>query len=500
MDKILVNIEPGSGILGTYKIQSYKLESAFAEFIDNSTQSFFSHREELKAFGQTKCKIIIEIYPDYIKITDNAFGMEDAEFRRALKLNSPPPDTSGRSEKGMGLKTSATCLGSWWSVESTQYGSTKKYRCCIDVDVVAAESPESVEATVEECSRNDHYTVIEIKRLNKKISENKIKKLITTLSEMYSKDIKNTDLVLIINKTLVKYVEPEIRIDASTGSEYKDFFSRSFVLDGETYSFEGWVGIRSVGDTEFSGFNLFRKGRAIKMHYRPTSLLGKANSFPYQRIIGEISLLGDNWEPSYTKDELMWEGELEERFIAELKTVASRLITISTTLRKEDKPVSKEKRREITANLGRSFQTNDNEGIQVAPQDRTGVGSSSAEATAPSTSAAPVKKADEEVPDELDKVSITIQGSTYTFWVTLKNNNYDPGIQLNKRPENNEFNLCINYGLPYYGENTKNKRELELIQKNAITIATAVVSAQKSGDKEAYRVLDIVNSILRCSK
>ena len=44
MEKMLVNIEPGSSILGTYRDQSYKLEGAFAEFIDNSTQSFFNNR------------------------------------------------------------------------------------------------------------------------------------------------------------------------------------------------------------------------------------------------------------------------------------------------------------------------------------------------------------------------------------------------------------------------------------------------------------------------
>ena len=129
MEKMLVNIEPGSGILGTYRDQSYKLEGAFAEFIDNSTQSFFNNRNALAEIGQMSCKIVIEIYPEQIRIVDNAFGMEESDFRRALKLNSPPADKSGRSEKGMGLKTAATCLGSLWSVETTQYGSKNKYFC-----------------------------------------------------------------------------------------------------------------------------------------------------------------------------------------------------------------------------------------------------------------------------------------------------------------------------------------------------------------------------------
>lgn len=132
MKEFQVNIRPGSSILGNYKNQSYKIESAFAEFIDNSTQSFFSHKEEFLQIGQTACNISIEIYPEYIKIYDNAYGMEIDDFKRALKLDSPPEDKSGRCEKGMGLKTSATCLGSLWSVETTQKGSKNKYKAVVD--------------------------------------------------------------------------------------------------------------------------------------------------------------------------------------------------------------------------------------------------------------------------------------------------------------------------------------------------------------------------------
>ena len=64
-EEFLVNIRPGSSILGTYKNQSYKIENAFAEFIDNSTQSFISHKKELAAIGQHKCHINIEIYPEF---------------------------------------------------------------------------------------------------------------------------------------------------------------------------------------------------------------------------------------------------------------------------------------------------------------------------------------------------------------------------------------------------------------------------------------------------
>lgn len=506
MEKMLVNIEPGSGILGTYRDQSYKLEGAFAEFIDNSTQSFFNNRNALAEIGQMSCKIVIEIYPEQIRIVDNAFGMEESDFRRALKLNSPPADKSGRSEKGMGLKTAATCLGSLWSVETTQYGSKNKYFCRVDVDEVERESPESIEATIEECDLDQHYTIIQIEALNKKITDGKIQKLIKTLSEMYSKDIRNGDLILIINKVPVKYEEPPLRVNPETGSVYMEVFERSFIVDGKTYQFDGWVGIRQVGDTEFSGFTLFRKGRAIKMHYRPTQLLGKPNLYPYQRIIGEVNLIGDNWKPSYTKDELMWEGELEERFIAELKSASSAMISLSSVLRKEEKPVSKEKKRAISAKVSKTFQAEDDTGIVISSGDDSV--QVDTESTLAKAGDAAVIETDAHVDhvtdtvhdDEPDKIELVIQGVTYTFWVAWINNNYDDGFKLNLRNESNEYDLRINYGLPYFGEGTKTQKELELIQKMAITICAAIITAKKNGDKEAYRTLSIINSILRGTK
>lgn len=505
MGTIQVNIEPGSGILGTYRNQSYKLESAFAEFIDNSTQSFFSHRQELASLSQKTCRILIEIFPDYIRIVDDAFGMEEDDFRRALKLNSPPEDTSGRCEKGMGLKTAATCLGSLWSVETTQYGSTRKYTCHVDVDQVAKDSPETIEAFVDEIDADLHYTVIEIRKLNKRITPNRIDKLRTVLSEMYSRDLQNNDLVLSVNKKPVKYEAPQLRVDSETGSTYLEVFERTFTVDGIDYRFEGWVGIRQVGNTEFSGFTLLRKGRAIKMHYRPTQLLGKPNLYPYQRIVGEVTLLGDNWEPSYTKDELMWEGELEDRFIAELKSAASNMITLSSTLRKEDQPVSKEKKRAISAKVGKSFKTDDEKGIVISVDEKDSISTPSNTSMTVShepkvnekTSIAEFIDATE---DEPDRIELVIQGVTYVFWVTWRNNGYDDGIKLLLRNEANEYDLCINYGLPYYGEGTKTKKELELIQKMAITISASIITAKKNGDKEAYRTLNILNSILKSTK
>ena len=491
MSKFPVNIRPDSSILATFKNQSYKIESAFAEFVDNSTQSFFTNREALNRIGQSSCNIDIEVFPEYIKIYDNAFGMEIDDFRRALKLDSPPEDKSGRSEKGMGLKTSATCLGSLWMVETTQYGSNKKYIAQVDVDEIQRNAPETIDAEVIECDENEHYTIIKIQNLHKKITSGKIETLAKLLGEMYSIDIRKKDLFLTINKQPIVYTAPDLWVNAEDGSVYRTVFEREFEVDGKQYKFDGWVGILSTGDTAFAGFNIFRKGRAIKMNYRPTQLVGRSNSFPYQRIIGEVYLKGDNWEPSYTKDELMWEGAVEERFIKELGEAAGSIIKKSAELRKEDRTVSKEHQKQIATNVVKSFKTVNSEEITsiISKKDE--------KIDIPKENLRDITTFD----DEFEKVEINIQDVIYTFNVKFLKNEFDNWIDLSTSVDGvNEYELKINYGLDYFKNYTMNKTNLELMQKIAITICISLITAKNSGDPDAYKILQLVNSIVRSAK
>lgn len=97
---------------------------------------------------------------DYIVIKDNAFGMEWSDFVRAINLHKPPKNTSGRNEFGMGLKTAACWYGNLWSVESTQLGSSKKYRATVDVDMLERYKNEEIEVEEETVSPKEHYTII----------------------------------------------------------------------------------------------------------------------------------------------------------------------------------------------------------------------------------------------------------------------------------------------------------------------------------------------------
>lgn len=135
-----INIRPTSSVYATYKRLSYQPWTAIAEFVDNSTQSFYDHKDELMAQKYAKGLNITIRYiedaveGDRLEITDDAYGMEWTDFQRAVVLDRPPKNTSGRNEFGMGLKTAACWFGSLWSVESTQLNSTTKYYTEINID------------------------------------------------------------------------------------------------------------------------------------------------------------------------------------------------------------------------------------------------------------------------------------------------------------------------------------------------------------------------------
>ena len=130
-----LNIQPQAGVIGVFSRLNYKPWYAIAEFVDNSTQSFYSHLQELEKCGVTDVNIDInyDSENDILTITDTAYGMEYDDFARAVKIDSPPEDKTGRNEFGMGLKTAASWFGNIWSVRSTQLGSVYEYYTEINI-------------------------------------------------------------------------------------------------------------------------------------------------------------------------------------------------------------------------------------------------------------------------------------------------------------------------------------------------------------------------------
>src|SRR5690606_23721098 len=124
---------------------------------------------------------------------------------------------------------------------------------------------------------------------------------------IYHKFIDNNDLEIVFAPNdHVKYSEPELWIN-DDNSEYSEDFEDTFEFSGQKYTYYGWVGILRVGDTKnsgFAGFSLHHKNRIIKTNYRNENLLGRANGFSYQRIVGDINL--NDFPVDFNKSDFSW--------------------------------------------------------------------------------------------------------------------------------------------------------------------------------------------------
>jgi len=328
-----INIRPTSGVYATYKRLSYQPWTAIAEFVDNSTQSFYDHKEELLSLKYSKgLKITIDYISDAqngdrIEIYDDAYGMEWNDFQRAIILDRPPINTNGRNEFGMGLKTAACWFGSIWSVESTRLNSKNKYYTEINIDDLGKYKTEEIDVREEITSPKEHYTKIVIRKLNKKISGSRtIGKVKELLSSIYREDIRSGYIKIYYNGTLLQFKEAPVYIEESNGEKkvWKKEVSFTINHEGKELPVYGFVAIRIPGSVKDAGLTLLRRGRVIiggsESTYRPTELFGDSNSYAWQRLYGELHM--DNWPVTQAKDNFDWHNSgLEEAFIETLEPI-----------------------------------------------------------------------------------------------------------------------------------------------------------------------------------
>lgn len=324
-----INIRPTTSVYATYKNIRYDPWTAIAEFVDNSTQSYYDNIERLESTkywdGLT---VDIEYKRDKINgdrliIRDDAYGMDFHDFKQAIMLDSPPKRKS-RSEFGMGLKTAACWFGKCWSVESVALGSGVKYRATVDVEALSKYKNEEI--TVEEipCSTKEHGTIVTIWNLNRTLSGTQIGKTKDQLRGMYRTDLRSGRIKILYNAVGLVYETPKVLTEIlPDGSEkvWKKDIDISFDFNGEAKRVYGFIGILDEGSTSGAGFTLIRYGRVIvggyENGYRPEEIFEKSNSYVYQRLLGELNL--DGWRVTQTKDAFDLYGGLEDVLIEKLK-------------------------------------------------------------------------------------------------------------------------------------------------------------------------------------
>lgn len=322
-----MKLKMGNGAILAYRRLPYRPWYALAEYVDNSTDSYArpSNSDRLQKQLDADSEVLtveIEYSRDnsFIRITDNAMGMSESELDQALVIGDEPQETAGRSEFGMGMKVASIWFADTFEIRTKKLGEDHEVKVTISIPEFVQGNEES-KSTLTKKDKKEHYTLIELRDLKRKLTKTTLNKTSEFLGSIYRNDIRSGRLNLILNGETIK---------APTSKDDDAFVRRSddtkvvvpitnLEVNGKIVN--GWVGVLKPGYTgrSVAGFALIRHGRAVKGwldSWRPYEIFGDArNDKLNQRIAGELVM--DAFTASHTKDAIDWESD-DETVLGEL--------------------------------------------------------------------------------------------------------------------------------------------------------------------------------------
>lgn len=494
-----INIRPTTSVYATYKNIKYDPWTAIAEFVDNSTQSYYDHIKQLE---DTKYWDGLDVYITYernsngdkLVIRDNAFGMDFHDFQRAIMLDSPPKKPT-RSEFGMGLKTAACWFGLMWSVESTELGSGIKFKATVDVETLRKYKNEEISVEEIQCKPKEHGTVITIWNLNRTMSSRQIGKTKDQLRGMYRVDLRTNKIHIYYNDEKLQYEMPKILEEVLPNGRtrvWKKDISFSVLCNGNSYPVNGFVALLDEGSVSGAGLTLIRRGRVIiggyENGYRPEEVFEKSNSFVYQRLFGELNM--DEWPVTQTKDSFDWYSGLEDLFIEHLLTECDELRKKAKTYRKS-KPMNVQSGfKTLVQNFKAAGIINDvniselpehlidncdeNEGKE-AEIDVQGLLYDESEEDFSED-----RRPEVQIEGTNGKtLSFVYEGENFTFNYILKNQDPDAGWLNIINVRDNEYNIEWNIRHPFFKPYSEDPKFLELMQQFTFALALSEIGARQ---------------------
>ncbi|MHB8618480.1 MAG: ATP-binding protein [Chloroflexota bacterium] len=318
-----VNISPGVSVLSLFPHLNYKPWYALAEFVDNALQSMLNNGQALlRCEPEYRLRVSIQYDPTdagVIFIRDNAAGIAEADYHRAFKTAQPPPDRDGLSRFGVGMKSAACWFARSWEVRTSALGEDFERSIAFDVETIVRESKDELSPEIRAAEANVHFTELTLRGLHNPMHTKTISKVKDHLSSIYRVFIREGLLELRFSNEELQYIEPAVlRASYFRSPEVEPVLWRKEIdLDfGQGLSARGFAALRQTASVSGAGFALFERRRLIQGSgdegYRPERIFGKSNSYTYQRLFGELELVG--FEVAHTKDGFRW-GEDEETFL-----------------------------------------------------------------------------------------------------------------------------------------------------------------------------------------
>ena len=319
-----VDIRPGVSVLSVLKHLNYRPWFAIAEFVDNAIQSFTASRERLVAIhgSRARLRVTIELQDNpspRLVIRDNAAGIGAADYPRAFRPAAVPPDRTGLSEFGIGMKSAACWFAPRWRVRTKALGESVQRTIVFDINRIVRD--DITELSIEETPArpDEHFTEVVLEDLHRRPTGRTLGKIKEHLTDIYRVFTRDGLLELHFDGRPLHYEPPAIlkapyyRSPDEPPRQWRKDIEFDF---GEGLRVHGFAAIRATGSTSHAGFALFRRSRLIQGSgdegYRPDTIFGNSNSYRYQRLFGELHLQG--FEVSHTKDGIRWD-ENEQPFL-----------------------------------------------------------------------------------------------------------------------------------------------------------------------------------------
>lgn len=315
-----VNIRPEVKVLSLLQHLEYEVWYALAEFVDNALASYLQFERELKETEGNSfiLEVVIEIneIDNKITIRDNAAGINEKDFPRAFRAAEVPPDNTGLSEFGVGMKSAACWFSSEWSVRTKALGEELEKTVNFNLQQIFKENLVELDVSTRKGDKLHHYTFIELLDVTKIPKGRGLGKVKEHLRSIYRDFIRERKLILKVCGEQLEYKTPKIlnvpKYDSPEGKSIVWRKEIDFAVN-DVIKVHGFVAIRERASTAEAGFALFRRGRVIEGSYdngfRPTSIFGNPNSFKYQRIFGELHLEG--FKVNFTKKGIQWDENLD---------------------------------------------------------------------------------------------------------------------------------------------------------------------------------------------
>lgn len=500
LDTETINIVPGVSMYSVLSRLNYKPWYALAEYVDNAVQSMIDRRPALLELHGDQYRLVVSIEVSHseggrIVIRDNAGGIPLADFPRAFRAAQIPPNTTGLSEFGMGMKSASCWFSTMWTVRTSAIGEEQSHAVRFDVSSIVKDQIEELGIFSAPAKPEDHFTEVILSNLHRPLAGRTMGKIRQHLTDIYRVLIRRGDLELRFNGTPLEYDLPEVL----TAPYYRDaqgidlVWSKDIAFDfGDGLSVTGFAALRETGSNSNAGFSLFRRGRVIEGSgdegYRPSAIFGAGNSFKSQRLFGELHLSG--FAVSHTKDGFQWddnEHAFLELLLEELDATPLPLLRQALGFRKLEHNRSLERNAEEAVN---STASTLQENLPAAVDELIVLGTESSPTIVVGTPAQHHRRIQFAHGDRNWEMAVEIVGDpSERSWFTRSIDLDDPGFIRVTVRLNSAHPFLVRFG-------QRDSESLEVILRMAVAMVVSEVLARQAGVQMAGVVGRNLNEVL----